>query len=228
MSCPKIGVWSYKKVPTDELKYSMRSAIKNLGLEKVIIIGDKPDWFEESEKAVYIKFAPSRDSNWTRAFVPWQYLGKLISENIVHEDFLYFNDDFFVLQPITDWVNYERDLSDYNEKVRTRNRVYHLRDMRAIHLLKQEDEHHYNLHIPISLNPTNVAEAVAFWKGSTVKDMSFRTYYGNKYLKNTPTMFDVKHQANNIFFSSSDVNWAYYGQRYRDMFPDKSYAERHN
>lgn len=228
MSCPKIGVWSYRRSDTDELKYSVRSAIKNLGLEKIVIIGDKPSWFQESEKAIYLPFEPPRNEGWTRAFVPWQYLSRLIKADIVHEEFLYFNDDFFVLQPIKDWVNYERDLDDYNSKVKQHNHVYHLRDMRAIRLLKQQDEHHYNLHIPISLSPDNLKDILSFWYKSGVKDIGFRTYYGNKFFTNLPTMSDVKHRASDLFFSSSDKFWEYYGQQYRDMFPDKSYAERHN
>lgn len=228
MSCPKIGVWAYKSRETDELKYSVRSAIKNLRLEKIIIVGDKPSWLQESEQVIYIPFTPVRDSSWTRAYVAWQYLDKLMSTIPLEEDFLYFNDDFFILRPIEDWIDYKRDIVDYNEHVRAHNRVYHIRDMRALRILGTKEEYHYNLHIPISLNPSNLLIVLSFWKNSLVKDFEFRTYYGNQFLKNAPSMVDVKHQPNNTFFSSGDANWKLYGQRYRDMFPDKSYAERHN
>lgn len=228
MSCPKTGVWAYKSSDTDELKYSVRSAIKNLSLERIIIVGDKPNWLQESEQAIYVPFVPNRTPEWTRSYVAWQYLDKLMTTGLIKEDFLYFNDDFFILQPIEEWIDYQRDLVDYNTKVKAHNHVYHIRDMRALKLLRMEEEHHYNLHIPIKLNPANLIIALTYWRQSAWKDFEFRTFYGCQYLKDAPYMMDVKYNPNNLFYSSGDDVWKVSGQQYRDMFPDKSYAERHN
>lgn len=229
MSVPETAVWVYKESNTDELKYSMRSAVKNLGIKRIILVGDKPSWFEESEQAIYIPFTPKRNPNWTRAYVPWTYLEEILKHNVVQGEFLFFNDDFFVLKPITDWVDYARDQEDYNLHVKTGNRVYHMRDFRALRLLRMEDNGvHYNMHIPIKLNTEYLREDIKFWHNSAIKDFAFRTFYGNRHFKDCPRMVDVKYRPNELFLSTHEEWWRANGQEYKDRFPDKTYAERHN
>lgn len=230
MSVPTTAVWVYKESNTDELKYSIRSAVKNLGITKVIVIGDKPSWFQESEQAVFIPFAPKRNMGWVRSFVPWMYLEELLKKNIVSGDFLFFNDDFFILKKITNWVDYERDPEDYNLFVREGNRMYHLRDMRAIKILRisEENEKHYNLHLPVKLNTKLLKEDIRFWHSSPVKDFGFRTFYGNRHFQNCPKTRDVKYRPNEYFLSTGEAWWRLNGDGYKARFPDKTFAERHN
>ena len=223
---PTTGVWVYKEAGTDELKYSIRSAVQNLGLTKVILIGDKPNWYKESELAVHIPLRFRRPYTWTNAYVPWTYLKELLKANLLTGDFLYFNDDFFVLKKLTAWTDYERDPLDYDLYVRQHNRMYHQREVRSLKLLGLDEYgKHYNLHIPIKLNTNFLAEDIKFWHSSPIKDIGFRTFYGNKHLGDCPKIRDVKYRPSESFLSTGEVWWRANGGPYKELFKTKTFAE---
>lgn len=228
MSCPTVGVWYYRLTDTDELKYSIRSAVKNLGIKKVILIGDKPKWFVESEQAIYIPSVPVRNSNYSVACAAWQHLEKFVFSGVYSGEFLLFNDDFFVLKPIKDWKDYHRDPSNYVERVQTSNRIYHQRELRALYSLNKTDGVHYNLHIPMKMDTEKLKETIIFWQGLLNKDIALKTTYGNMHLKDTEPMVDVKYHPNELFFSTGDRWWRLNGDSIREMFKEQTFVERHN
>ena len=228
MSCPTVGVWYYKESCTDELKYSIRSAVKNLGITTVILIGDKPKWFQESEHAIFVPNTLTRNPSFTRAWVPWQQMEAFINSGVYSGEFLLFNDDFFILKPIKDWKDYHRDQQNYEEKVKKSNRIYHQRELRALYALHKDNGVHYNMHIPMKMDTEKVRETLAFWYGLLNKDIEFRTTYGNMHLDQTESMVDVKYSPNEYFFSGGDRWWRTNGDWIRDMFKEQTYVERHN
>lgn len=222
---PKVGVWYYKLNDTDELRYSIRSAIKNLGIEKVFLVGDKPKWFKETDNSYYIESIPKRSTNYTLAYVPWQHMESFLKSGLYSGEFLLFNDDFFVLKPIHDWVDYYRDINDYNQKCGIHNRVYHRRELRALAVLKipYNAGKHYNLHIPMRMNTKNLKIAIDFWNRQINKDFEFRTTYGNMFCKNDFPHRDVKYDKDEEFLSGGDRLW--YEEEIRTAFPEKSFCE---
>lgn len=228
MKIPEVIAYPYKEVGTDELKYSIRSAVKNLGIKKVIIIGDKPEWLQESEQAVYVPFKPKRDSSWTPVLVAWQYLEAAVKAKVLPEKFLWFNDDFFVLEKLDEWTDFQRDDEDYDEKVRRVSRMYHMFSERAFMVMHiEENKRHFNLHIPMSVEAEKLREAIKFWRDCPIKNFGFRTYYGNKYYpQNLPFMSDCKKNPNRLFLSTNEKYWATYGEQWKKKFPETSFAEK--
>lgn len=228
MKIPKVGVWYYKDSGTTELRFSMRSAVTNLGTEKIYLVGDKPFWFKETENSIYIPSKRSKDKITTVAWVPWEHLNNLINGGFDEKEFLLFNDDFIILRKLEEWVDYCRDPEDYNERVAQNNRVYHMREVRALSQLQLDvwDSPHFNMHIPIKIETEKLIEALEFWKKSWNKDFEFRTTYGNMFIKNAPSMVDVKYRPNGIFLSTGEEWWKKYSKPYRQMFPDKVFCER--
>lgn len=228
MKIPKVGVWYYKDSGTTELRFSMRSAVTNLGIEKIYLVGDKPFWFKETENSIHIPSQRPKDKQFTVAWVPWYHLLNLLNAGFEEKKFLLFNDDFLVLQKLDKWVDYHRDEDDYIERVAKNNRVYHMREVRALSLLHLDvwDSPHYNMHIPLKVETQKLKQAVEFWQNSLNKDFEFRTTYGNMFLKNTPSMVDVKYRPNGIFLSTGEEWWTKYSKPYRLMFPDKVFCEK--
>lgn len=225
MNIPKVAVWYYRINDTDELKYSIRSAVKNLGIEKVFLVGDCPKWFKESENSVFIKSEPRRDLGYSIAYVPWQHMESFVNSGLYSGEFLLFNDDFFVLKPIDEWIDYYRDIDDYDKKCGIHNRVYHRRELRAFNLLKIpfNSGRHYNLHMPMRMNTKNVKIALDFWKKQLNKDFEFRTTYGNMFKREDYPHRDVKYDSDGEFLSGSDKLW--YEDEIRKLFPEKSFCE---
>lgn len=48
-------VYYFQGQNSEELKYSIRSVEKNLDHDVIYLVGDKPSWFKETNKSVYIK-----------------------------------------------------------------------------------------------------------------------------------------------------------------------------
>lgn len=228
MSIPETGVWYYKESDTDELKYSMRSAIQNLGLKRVILVGDCPKWFVPSLNAIYVPSVMSRNDSFTRAWVPWQHMQNFIRSGVHDGEFLLFNDDFFILQPITEWVDFHRDPIDYEDRVAKSNRIYNNRERRALISLGIDPNkgYHYNMHIPMRMHTDQLKQTLMFWNSLLNKDVEFRTTYGNMHLKDTPEMVDVKYRPNEVFFSGGDRWWKMNGDSIKRLFPDKTFVER--
>lgn len=206
----------------------MRSAVSNLGIEKIYLVGDKPFWFKETESSIYIPSQQPREKQSTLAWVPWHHLFNLINGGFDEEEFLLFNDDFLVLQKLDKWVDYHRDPDNYIERVAKNNRIYHMREVRALSLLHLDvwDSPHYNLHIPIRIETEKLRQALIHWVNSPNKDFEFRTTYGNMFLKDTPSMVDVKYRSNGVFLSTGEEWWQKYSKPYRQMFPDKVFCEK--
>ena len=232
MKIPKVGVWYYRNfvkpgtgayAEADELKYSIRSAVKNLGLETVIVVGDKPSWFKESVHALWVNSPYVLDPVSPIASVPWNHLKKFYASKVYRGEFLLFNDDFFVLQPLDFWTDTHRDDIEYRYKVE-KNREYHQREMRALLALSKPNGKHYNLHIPMRIHTDNLPIVFTMRDRSYRLDLPFRTFYGNLFLDKSVPYRDVKNNSDGIFFSSSEQSWKE-DQWVRDLFPEPSFCE---
>lgn len=232
MEIPKVGVWYYRNIVRrgtqsyregDELRYSIRSAVKNLGLEKVILVGDKPSWFKESEQAIWVNSPYILDPVSPIASIPWNHLKRLYQSKKYRGEFLLFNDDFFVLQPLDFWSDTYRDPVEYRFKVE-KNREYHMREQRALLTLGSSNGKHFNLHIPMRVHTDNLPNIFSVRERSLRQDLPFRTLYGNLFLPNAVPYRDVKGESDGVFYSSSEQTWK--DQEWlRELFPEPSFCE---
>ncbi|UVG35221.1 hypothetical protein SEA_CECE_215 [Microbacterium phage Cece] len=162
----------------DELRYSLRSAAKNLDVETVTLVGDLPDW---------VKGVNHLPGNPTHDPYSNAYANILIAAKEIPGDFLLMNDDFFVLQkqtkPIPHW--FERPLNQQAA------RAADPRSLRYKNLLLDTNRYltemgvaipmSYGLHIPMPVNGKEILRiSKQTWNGFTVSNPpAWRSLYGN-------------------------------------------------
>lgn len=107
-------VYLYKKTNTDILRYSLRG-LKNVPVGEVFIVGDKPPW---ATNIIHIPYAFGKSkiqNEWGQLFEACRHT----------DDFLLFNDDFIILEPIERYMFFKRDIRRpssvyYNAFLRTK------------------------------------------------------------------------------------------------------------
>lgn len=170
----------------EQIKYSIRTACKNLNPSKVIIIGDKPTWFIESERAIHIDSQnPLRPRTWTIGWVPFLHFCNAMKslEDLGIDDFLLMNDDFFILKPIKNWIDLERSEKSYREKT-VRCKPYHIKTLKVFKIVTSR--RFFNLHAPMRMRVPYVKILCLFWTHYPDKDLDFRNFYGNLFLFDYP------------------------------------------
>lgn len=185
-------VYYYKEDASkgEDLRYSIRSVVKNFPYSKIILLGDKPKWFHESKKFIYIPSDAKRSSSWTIGWVPFQHMLTLVKQkDLDFEDFILFNDDFFVTKKINKFQDMYRLASDYETRAKS-NRLYHRRTQRS--LTYTQSKKYFNLHSPMRLKMSRLKEFMNWWLKEPVKDLDFRTLYGNKYIEDYPDLIGVE------------------------------------
>ena len=76
------------------LRLSLRSLV-NVPHRDVIIVGDLPEWVDKDK----VKHFPCKDSSSIKTLNAWNKL-RFICEQDISEDFILFNDDFYVMKPL--------------------------------------------------------------------------------------------------------------------------------
>lgn len=166
------AVYIYKRTSDrgQELKYSLRSLenVTNWNGE-VYICGDKEQWF--SKKIIHI-------DKFTRSAVKYQdvmnKLKAITQDKRVPDDFLFFNDDFFVMRPTEVVPLYDGRLEHFSGASVWRKSKSKTRDYLIEHGIK--NPYNYEVHAPIPINKQNLLEILDFETG-----LSFRSIYGNTY-----------------------------------------------
>ena len=162
-------VYFLKEGPSEELRYSLRS-LKNFPHAKVWLYGSKPKWVTN------VNFVPAEQTG-----TKWQntsMMYEMVCKNPdITEDFVIFNDDFFILEPIKDlFYYYEGDLEARAEKTKKAKTMWQTPNYSRYGLLLKEtnqwlldhgyDNKNYELHIPMVFNREKMLECLkAFPEG---------------------------------------------------------------
>ena len=142
----------------EELRYSIRSLVKNLPDVKVWIIGDAPSWYTGN----LIKTIAHRDKYVTVR----RNLTVLCETDEIGEDFVLMNDDFFVMQPMDRVAVWHRGLLRDSCNRRKQIEPYSMYTKflftthKIIHSLGIEDPLDYELHTPLPLTKQSLFKAV--------------------------------------------------------------------
>lgn len=186
-------VYYFQGERSEELKYSIRSVEKNISYNRIFLVGDKPKWFKETRNSIYIESKNLNIQKYGLGSVSILHLKNLIKSDKCPENFLLFNDDFFVLRKINNWVDYYRNDIDYNQKALL-NYAYHKKTIRSLSLTVEKKK--YNLHIPILINKEKFEELYNIWSKLDNHDIDFRTLYGNMFIKTNNQIADCKIGSN--------------------------------
>lgn len=111
------------------------------------------------------------------------------------DHFIYFNDDFFILNALEKVTNYHRGLLDDHPYI-DRSRSNHKRGARsARRFLKRKGVKHplsYELHTPMVVNKRNFLRAIQLSDNYDVTPSFIRTIYGNWFDVDAEQIHDVK------------------------------------
>ena len=172
----------------NDLRYSLRS-LKNIPHNNVVIVGEKPDWITN------VTYIPVEQTGIKKANIE-NNLKAAIQSDLVSDDFVLMNDDFYIMKPITEIPNYnfgpmadviamyDRRYPDGSDYMDTMKAQY--RDLLAD---GYEQPLSYELHIPMMMNKL---KAQAFFAAVNKPVYQFRSYYSNYVHAGGITVPDVK------------------------------------
>jgi hypothetical protein len=216
------------KAQNEELRHSLRS-LSNLPHDRVWIAGCKPQWVT-NVGFISVQQRLSKYQNSTANILA------ACAHPEVSDDFIYFNDDFFVMKPMEAIPTFHRGrLEDVIRHYRYTNSSY-VRGMRDTRTLLQNlgcrTLHSYELHIPMVINKQKMTEALHHGLKSKIKAVHKRTLYGNLHDIGGTEVEDVKVISpqggwpKGPFISTSDQAFTgRVGRHIRSIFPEPSSYE---
>lgn len=217
----------------EELRYSLRSVGMNFPHNRLWFVGGKPMYVSPDKQVIVNQKGKTK---WDKV----RSMLKMVAENgNITEDFVLFNDDFFIMKPVASLPPFTYGtLADLCKRVERRNNNrptrYTMKLKETARILEEEGlpAMNFELHVPIILNRKKLLSIIE--KYPDVKGT--RSLYGNTYLTETSKqMKDVKifdnhtiPDADSVFLSTEDVSFARgnAGVCIRQQFPFKSRWEK--
>lgn len=175
----------------EELRYSIRSAVTNLPHDKIWVVGGKPDWYTGPyiEVPQTLTKYQNADRNRNAAY----------SSNLISEDIVLMNDDFFIIKPldrvevfhngplihtIKHFKNAGISNSEYIKKLIT-TRSYLKKSAGAPNPMS------YELHVPMPVKKSKMLEVIK-------PGIASRSAYGNLNNVGGTYMDDVKYYTGKL------------------------------
>lgn len=155
----------------EELRYSIRSAVKNLKHDNVWVVGGKPDWYTGN----FIEVKQSADKYYNAR----QNMKAIINSSDISDNFILMNDDFFILKRINRLQVYHGGVlmerirylkRAYGSSSYTKMLYYTLTYLKRFHNIPRPLN--YALHVPFPMNKQKLAQIIDI-------DISWRVAYGN-------------------------------------------------
>ena len=216
----------------EELRYTVRSIQKNMPGRTIWFSGYRPKFF--AGKVNVVENSTLEGNKYNKSHSNQMAACK---DPRVSDTFLLFNDDFFVMQPITEFEDAHRGLvtdriAELEKLIGASGSLNALK--LTLDILKElgvEDPVDYGLHIPLTVNKKKWLEA---WKiqmehNPEKKPVHMRTVYGNLNNVANRQMDDIKisdkltaPRGDEPFLSSNDdsFNTGKVGDYIREKFPD--------
>lgn len=172
---------------SEELRYSIRSVIQNFPYKRIVFVGGKPDGIKPD---IYIH---DEQKGSTKAERSTHSLKKALADNRLTEDIWLFNDDFFIMDRVTEDINYFSGTLDKRILDIRRARGFStycrgLEVMRGQLFNLGKDTLSFALHLPMLVNRAQAL--MLFDKFPDLK--MFRSFYGNYFEIDCRRMADVK------------------------------------
>lgn len=209
----------------EELRYSLRSLAANLPHERVWIAGHRPDWVSDTVGHIPASQMRSRFQNSTGN------MRAACEHEEVADEFVYFNDDFFVMEPVETIPVMHRGTVDEVTAV-TRSSLYRRGGQATALLMKRlglADDGpllSYEVHAPMTIGKARMLEVLD--KGAGLPVLHKRSLYGNYWRLGGERITDVKVHTRDgqvpdgPFVSTSDDAFAHglVGDLIRETLPD--------
>jgi len=215
-------------IKPEELRYSLRS-LDNFPHGRVFFYGGKPEGLEPD---VMVHFTQTGNSKYARALTSFDFM---CNDERLSDDFWLFNDDFFVMRPVTEYETpYDETLFEKIIRIEDKYRhktAYSEMLRRGAKWLRDNgyDVKNYALHMPMLLNKEKLKAILPDLQG-----LPLRSIYGNVYGTGAVNRRDVKIQdlekipaPDADFLSTSDKSFkrGKVGEYIRNYFTEKSIYE---
>lgn len=177
----------------EELRYSIRSLVKNTNCSRVILVGGKPDWY--IGEYIQVNNIGNKFKNITNCY-------KIIcNSSLVSDDFILMNDDFFVMDQTTHFP------TAYNGTLENKiiNHINKHGYTGYSHILANANKQlknivnnplNYDVHMPMIFNKEKLKEVVGL-------SLAPRSMYGNIFNIGGLDIEDVKIYEGEIFDKKS-------------------------
>jgi hypothetical protein len=225
-------VYICRSGPNEELRYSIRSVLKNTTHGNIWVVGDKPDWYRGN--FVSIPDIGNKYANIRNCLMAIPQIGA------ISEEFVMIEDDMFIVKEmgrvpvfhgglLYDRIDYLSSISPDSQYVRKLKATYNYLIKRGV-----KRPINYDVHIPLVMEKSKLAESLDH-------EVFPRSVYGN--LNNIGGVYteDVKvhlsgawekksydFRTGSLAFISteeSDSFEAVYKEVLKEMFPEKSQYE---
>lgn len=186
-------VYMCRSGQNEELRYSIRSVVKNVPDAQISVVGGSPDWF----KGHHIPIAQDKSKYNNVA----NNITAALNSIDIPENFILMNDDFFILKPLQtipvlhggslyDKLMFHKSLvnkTSYSSKIEY--------TYRKLLKAKIENPLDYDIHVPFNINKDQLSNIF------NIKDtkMLWRSQYGNHYQIGGEEIKDVKIHTSNTF-----------------------------
>ena len=167
----------------EELRYSIRSVVKNTVDPKIWVVGGRPSWYAGN-------YIPVRQGS-TKYQNVINNLNAIINSSDIPDDFTLMNDDFYIVKPIESIEPYHGGLFQNKIDLFTKNvsESYYTRILKntkdKLSELGIDSPLDYAIHVPLNLNKTKLSTVIE-------PGYSFRTLYGNIFNVGGTKIDDVK------------------------------------
>lgn len=208
---------------SEELKYSVRSVVKNFPFRKICFVGGGP---EDVTADIRIYDKQQGATKWERST---SSLKLALANDDLTEDIWLFNDDFFVMNRVEPTINYfggtlERRVQELKERFPTGSAYTNgLLELRRELFKMNKDTLSFCLHLPMLVNRTKALNLLEEFP----EQKMFRSFYGNYY--EVPCTFtkdvkvlDLTSIPNTDYLSTTDKSFkeGKVGEFIRACFPD--------
>jgi hypothetical protein len=208
----------------EELRYSIRSLVKNFNNPTIWVVGGKPNWYLGN--FIPVADAGNKFSNINNCY------SAILSEPKISEEFILMNDDFFILKPEQKYEYHSGLLMDkfVSHANQYGNTSYARALSGAMRELKKRgisEPLNYDIHTPMTFRKALLAQ---------VLDLSLapRSVYGNLFIKDSINIDDVKIYKNTKSFdlkgsliSTEDNSFGLIKDSIKNIFSNKTQYEKH-
>lgn len=212
-------------VQPDELRYSLRSVCANFPYRKIWFYGGCPQGITPDE---YVPFNQRGVTIWEKTTSTVEEICR--NKNIT-EDFYLFNDDFYIMKPVTEMpIYYDKTLYRRIQAIEKKSGInYYARQLRITREALQNEGYktfNYAVHMPMLINRKKGLETIRTYPRLSM----FRSVYGNMWNVGGEQHSDVKIGNSEIkpkedcdFLSTGDLPMTEteVGRFIMERFPDK-------
>lgn len=213
---------------TEELRYTLRSIAKYTTGARVFISGDLPDW---CVGVYHIKNKRYKDLVGPNRFIDVERKVRAFCELLPNEDFLYMNDDFFIMRNFR-YREYNRGILNPPMDVSSPYVLAQKRTKRLLSKVGSNTSTSYELHMPMTMSAIKrLGISYVFGpKMSNGYTVLMRSIYGNLFNvggKKIDDCKDISDYKNKPFLSTSHEAWkGELGNYIRSKFDEPSIYER--